>query len=158
MEYYTTRIEVGLVFEYSSSLLGEIHEIADVVVRRDHLHFGNWFLYVDIGSRLGEIFWIGYIEICVYLSIRELTPTSLSSDIIVIECIDKSSDISRISDNLRMRTRITGRLITSDEYLVGDLGTRDDHVHIVLSPEALLDDIEVKKTEKSCTKSISQCW
>jgi hypothetical protein len=144
MKHNTIGIEVGLVFKYSSSFLCEVHEVPDIVVRGDHLNFGNRFFDVDVCSRLREVFRIGYIEICVYLSISELTTTSLSSNIIVICYIDESSDISRVSDNLRMCARIVCSLVSLDENLVCHLWARDDDVHIMFAPEPLLYDVEMQ--------------
>ena len=94
MKYDTIGIEIGLVFKYSSTLLGEIHEITYVVVRGDHLNLGNRFFDVDVGSRLREVFGIGYVEVCVDLSIGELSTTCLSTDILFVSDADESSDIS----------------------------------------------------------------
>ena len=73
---------------------------------------------MDIGSRLGHILGIGDVEVgaLATLEFDELTSCSW------VECY----------------------LVTSDEELVGDLWTRDDHIHIILSPESLLDYIEMQ--------------
>ena len=132
MENNTVGIEIGLVFEYSSAFLCESHQIPDILVRCDHLHLGDWFLDVDIGSRLGYILRIRYVEISTLstLELDELTSGSW------IEC----------------------DLVTSDEELVGDLWTRDDHIHIILSPESLLDYIEMEESEESTTESVPESW
>lgn len=94
MEYYTIGIEVGLVFKYSSALLSEVHEVTDIVIRGDHLDLGNRLLDMDVGSRFWEVFGIRYIEVCVDLSIGELTATSLPSDILFVSDTDESSYVS----------------------------------------------------------------
>lgn len=94
MKYDTIGIEIGLVFKYSSALLCEIHEVTDIVVRGDHLDLGNRFFDVDVGSRLREVFGIGYIEVCVDLSIGELTAASLSAYILFVSDTDESSYVS----------------------------------------------------------------
>lgn len=127
----TTSIEVGLVAKYSPPLLREIHEISDVLIRRDHLDLGDRFFDMDIGSRLREIIRIRYREI------GTLSSFSL--------------------DEFSSRTRIFCDFITIYEHLVRHLRTRDDHVHIMLSPEALLHDIEMEQSEESTAKSISEC-
>lgn len=87
---------------------------------------------MDIGSRLGYILRIRYVEIGAFasLELHELTSCSW------IEC----------------------DLVTSDEEPIGDLWTRDDHIHIILSPESLLDDIQMQESEESATESVPQGW
>ena len=132
MEDHTVGIEIGLVFEYSSAFLCESHQVPDILIRCDHLDLRNWFLDMDIGSRLRYILRIGYIEIGT-LATTEFDEFTTGS---WIEC----------------------NLISSDQELVRDLWTRDDHVHIILSPETLLHDIEMEESEESTTISISESW
>lgn len=132
MKYYTIGIEVCLILEYSSSFLCQTHEVTDVFVRSDHLNLGNWFFDMDIGSGLREVFRIRDIEIC---------------------CL-----ASFVVDELGARTWIISTFISTDEYSVCHLWTRDDDVHIVLTPETLLDDVEMEESEESTTESISKSW
>jgi hypothetical protein len=131
VENYPICIEIGLVFEYSSTFLGESHEIPDILIRSDHLYLGNWFFDMDIGSRFWYILGIRDIEICT-LSSSEL-------------------------DEFPSRSWIESYFVSSDEELVGNLWTCDNHIHIILPPESLLHDIEMEKSEESTTESISQC-
>ena len=132
MEYNTVCIEIGLVLEYSSSLLRETHEISDVFIRGDHLDLGNRFFDMDVGSGLREVFWIRYIKVC---------------------CL-----ASFVIDEFRARTWIIRALISSDEDSVCHLWTRDDDVHIVFTPETFLDYVEMEKSEESTAESISKSW
>ena len=124
-------IEIGLIPEYSSALLSQCHEIADIVIGRDHLDLGDRFGDVDIGSALREVFRIRYPNIG--------TRTTLPLD------------------QLGSSSRIEGTLIPHDEDLVRHLWTRDDDVHTMLSPEPLFHDIEMEESEKSTAKSIAEC-
>ena len=124
-------IEIGLIPEYSSALLSKCHEIADIVIGRDHLDLGNRLGDVDIGSRIGEVFGIRYPDI----GTRTTFPF----------------------DQLWSRSRIECALVSHDEDLVRHLRTRDDDVHTMLSPEPLFHDIEMEESEKSTAKSIAEC-
>ena len=118
MEDDTIGIEISLVFEHSSSLLCESHQIPDILVRCDHLHLGNRLLDMDICPRLGYILRVGDIEI------GTLTTT--------------------VFDEFSTGSLIECDLVSSDEETIRHLRTRDYHVHIILSPESLFDDIEMK--------------
>jgi hypothetical protein len=126
----TSGVEVGLIFEYSSAILGESHEISDVFVRSDHFDLGDRLFDMDIAPWFREVFRIGYPE------------------------IGASSSLEL--DEFRIRTRIVCSFISRDEDLIGDLGTRDNHVHIMFSPESFFHDIEVKEPEESTSKSIAK--
>ena len=132
MENHTIGIEIGLVFEHSSSLLSKSHEIPDIFIWSNHLDFCNRLLYMDIGSRFWYIFRIGDIEIGAFSSLE--------------------------FDEFSSSTRIECYFISSDEELVGNLRTRDDDVHIIFSPETFFHDIEMEEPEESTTKSISKSW
>jgi hypothetical protein len=126
----TTRIEVGLIFKYSSSFLREIHKIAYIVVRRDHLDLRDRLFDMDISSWSWEILRIRYPEV------GGCMPFKLGK--------------------LRIISRVVCAFISGDQDLIRHLWTRDDDVHVVLSPESLFHDIEVEKPEKSTSKSISE--
>ena len=131
MEDDTSGVEVGLIFEYSSAILGESHEISDVFVRSDHLDLGDRLFDMDIGPWFREVFRIGYPEV----------GTSTSLELY----------------ELGAGTRIVCAFIPCDEDLICHLRTRDDDVHVMLSPESLFHDIEVQESEKSTAKPISKC-
>jgi hypothetical protein len=78
-------------------------------------------------------------------------------DVLRIGYIEIGGGTPLMFDELTASPRIEGYLVPSDEELVGDLWTRDDDVHIILSPETLLHDIEMEESEKSTAKSISEC-
>jgi hypothetical protein len=130
VEYDSIGIEIGLVFEYSSSLLGESHQIPDIGIGSDHLNFGYRLFDMDIGTWFGDIFRIGDIEIGTLSSL--------------------------VFEELSSCSRIECYLVSSDQELVGDLWTRDDDIHSILSPESFLDDIEMEEPEESTTESVSQ--
>lgn len=135
----------------------EIHQISYIVIGSDHLNLGNRLLDMHVGAGFWEIFGIGDVEVGVYLTIRKVSTTSLSLDIILIIDRDKSPDLTRILHEFWVGSRIIRSLIPMDEHLIGNLWTRDDDVHIMLSPETLLHDIEMQESEKSTTKSIPKC-
>lgn len=131
MEDDTSGVEVGLIFEYSSAILGESHKISDVFVRSDHLDLGDWFFDMDIGPWFREVFRIGYPEV----------GTSTSLELY----------------ELGAGTRIVCAFIPCDEDFIRHLRTRDDDIHVMFSPESLFHDIEVQESEKSTAKPISKC-
>jgi hypothetical protein len=111
---------------------------------------------MDVGTRIREVFGIGDIQIGVYLPIGEMTTTPLSSDVVRIIGRDKTPEFARKLNDFCMSTRIFSGFVAMHENAVRDLRTRDNHIHIMLTPETFFYDIEMQKPEKTTSKSVSE--